>query len=104
MLSVHRICEFYILALKGLRWQASFKIILNRKEFIVYLELLEKEIDLRIHYSKKFHFILVDEFQDTSTLQMDWLKLMMDRDDQNKIVHNCFMAVVSLDAIEKYKY
>jgi hypothetical protein len=35
---------------------------------------------------------------------MDWLKLMMDRDDQNKIVHNCFMAVVSLDAIEKYKY
>ncbi|CAF3375919.1 unnamed protein product [Rotaria sp. Silwood1] len=56
-------------------------------------ELLEKEIDLRIHYSKKFHFILVDEFQDTSTLQMDWLKLMMDRDDQNKIVRNCFMAV-----------
>ncbi|CAF3376946.1 unnamed protein product [Rotaria sp. Silwood1] len=56
-------------------------------------ELLEKEIDLRIHYSKKFQFILVDEFQDTSTLQMDWLKLMMDRDDQNKIVRNCFMAV-----------
>ncbi|UJR10688.1 hypothetical protein I4U23_014882 [Adineta vaga] len=56
-------------------------------------ELLEKEIDLRVHYSKKFHFILVDEFQDTSTLQMDWLKLMMDKDDSNKIVHNCFMAV-----------
>ncbi|CAF3897918.1 unnamed protein product [Rotaria sordida] len=56
-------------------------------------ELLEKEIDLRIHYSKKFQFILIDEFQDTSTLQMDWLKLMMDRDDKNKIVRNCFMAV-----------
>ncbi|CAF3037176.1 unnamed protein product [Rotaria socialis] len=56
-------------------------------------ELMEKEIDLRIHYAKKFQFVLVDEFQDTSTLQMDWLKLMMDRDDENKIVRNCFMAV-----------
>ncbi|CAF1963576.1 unnamed protein product [Rotaria magnacalcarata] len=56
-------------------------------------ELMEKEIDLRIHYTKKFQFVLVDEFQDTSTLQMDWLKLMMDRDDENKIVRNCFMAV-----------
>ena len=58
------------------------------------IELLEKEYDLRNHYSKKFHFILVDEFQDTSTLQMDWLKLMMDKDDENKIIRNCFMAVV----------
>ena len=57
---------------------------------------MEKEIDLRIHYAKKFRFVLIDEFQDTSTLQMDWLKLMMDRDDENKIVRNCFMAVVSL--------
>lgn len=58
--------------------------------------MLENETDLRIHYSKKFQFVLVDEFQDTSTLQMDWLKLMMDKDDQNKTVQNCFMAVVSL--------
>lgn len=59
-------------------------------------ELLEKELDLRVHYSKKFKFILVDEFQDTSTLQMDWLKLMMDHDDQQqqKSIRNCFMAVV----------
>ncbi|CAF1552879.1 unnamed protein product [Adineta steineri] len=56
-------------------------------------ELLEKEIDLQVHYSKKFRFILIDEFQDTSTLQMDWLKLMIDRDHQNKTVQNCFMAV-----------
>jgi superfamily I DNA/RNA helicase len=71
---------------------------------IIYfcLELLEKEIDLRIHYSKKFHFILVDEFQDTSTLQMDWLKLMMDKDEQENIVRNCFMAVVSLFSMKKF--
>ncbi len=62
--------------------------------YLFCIELLEKEIDLRIHYSKKFHFILVDEFQDTSTLQMDWLKLMMDKDEQENIVRNCFMAVV----------
>ncbi len=59
------------------------------------VELLDKEIDLRNHYSKKFQFILVDEFQDTSTLQMDWLKLMMDKDDENQTIRNCFMAVVS---------
>ncbi len=59
------------------------------------IELLEKEIDLRRHYSSKFRFILIDEFQDTSTLQMDWLKLMMDIDDENKTIRNCFMAVVS---------
>ncbi|CAF3909570.1 unnamed protein product, partial [Rotaria sp. Silwood1] len=37
-------------------------------------ELFEKEINLRIDYSKKIQLIIVDEFQDTSTLQMDWLK------------------------------
>jgi hypothetical protein len=26
---------------------------------------------------------------------MDWLKLMMDIDDENKTIRNCFMAVVS---------
>lgn len=57
--------------------------------------MLEKEIDLRRHYATKFRFILIDEFQDTSTLQMDWLKLMIDRDDQTQAVRNCFMAVVS---------
>jgi superfamily I DNA/RNA helicase len=66
----------------------------------VCIELLDKEIDLRIHYSKKFHFILIDEFQDTSTLQMDWLKLMIDKDEENQSIQNCFMAVVS--SILKY--
>jgi hypothetical protein len=32
---------------------------------------------------------------------MDWLKLMMDKDEKKKIVRNCFMAVVSLVSIKK---
>ena len=60
-----------------------------------FAELLDKEIDLRRHYAKKFRFVLIDEFQDTSTLQMDWLKLMIDQNEQTKAIENCFMAVVS---------
>lgn len=59
-----------------------------------FSELLEKELDLQRHYANKFRFILIDEFQDTSTLQMDWLKLMINRDDQMQKIRNCFMAVV----------
>ncbi|CAF4076940.1 unnamed protein product, partial [Rotaria sp. Silwood1] len=55
-------------------------------------ELFEKEINLRIDYSKKIQLIIVDEFQDTSTLQMDWLKVMMSRYKRNKIIRNCFMV------------
>jgi len=62
--------------------------------FVVFEELLAKEYDLRVHYAKKFRFILIDEFQDTSTLQMDWLKLMMDKDETAKTIRNCYMAVV----------
>ena len=59
-------------------------------------ELLENHLDLRMHYSRKFRFVLIDEFQDTSTLQMDWLKLLMHRSsDDTSSVENCFMAVVS---------
>ncbi|CAF0945506.1 unnamed protein product [Adineta ricciae] len=69
----------------------------NRVDFgeliLLTKELLDREIDLRVHYAKQFRFVLIDEFQDTSTLQMDWLKLLMDKDGSNQTVHNCFMAV-----------
>lgn len=39
-------------------------------------ELLEKNQDLLEYYSNKFHYILVDEFQDTNKLQYKWLKLL----------------------------
>jgi DNA helicase-2/ATP-dependent DNA helicase PcrA len=40
------------------------------------LELLKNNEDLRLHYQQRFRHILVDEFQDTNSLQYDWLKLL----------------------------
>ena len=39
-------------------------------------ELLERNEPLRRHYRERFRHILVDEFQDTNTLQYKWLKLL----------------------------
>lgn len=38
-------------------------------------KLLQTNIDLRNHYQERFRCILVDEFQDTNTIQYAWLKL-----------------------------
>jgi len=40
------------------------------------LELLQKNVVIREHYQSIFKHILVDEFQDTSKLQYQWLKLL----------------------------
>lgn len=39
-------------------------------------ELLERNAPIREHYQKRFKHILVDEFQDTNTLQYRWLTLL----------------------------
>lgn len=39
-------------------------------------EVLRQNAALRTHYQQRFRHILVDEFQDTNTLQYEWLKLM----------------------------
>jgi len=39
-------------------------------------ELLARNEILREHYSQRFRYILVDEFQDTNRLQYRWLKLL----------------------------
>ncbi|CAF4428163.1 unnamed protein product, partial [Didymodactylos carnosus] len=59
-------------------------------------ELLEQYPDLRRVYQQKFYFILVDEFQDTSKIQFDWLKLLL-RPKNNDEKANCFMAVADDD-------
>src|SRR3990167_8889311 len=38
-------------------------------------QLLLRNDELRIHYQEKFRCLLVDEFQDTNTIQYAWLKL-----------------------------
>jgi DNA helicase-2/ATP-dependent DNA helicase PcrA len=40
------------------------------------VELLTRQEALRQHYQQRFRHILVDEFQDTNTLQYRWLKLL----------------------------
>jgi len=49
-------------------------------------ELLARNEPLRTHYQERFRHILVDEFQDTNTLQYKWLKLLAGG-------HNCIFAV-----------
>lgn len=39
-------------------------------------ELLQRHDALREHYQRKFQHILVDEFQDTNTLQYQWIKIL----------------------------
>jgi DNA helicase II / ATP-dependent DNA helicase PcrA len=40
------------------------------------LELLQQHDDIRQHYQNRFLHILVDEFQDTNTIQYQWLALL----------------------------
>lgn len=49
-------------------------------------ELLERDVRIRQHYQSRFHYILVDEFQDTNRLQYLWLKLLAG-------TSNCIFAV-----------
>jgi DNA helicase-2/ATP-dependent DNA helicase PcrA len=44
-------------------------------------ELLSRNEILRAHYQERFKYILVDEFQDTSGFQYQWLKLLAGRDN-----------------------
>ncbi|MGL5004247.1 MAG: UvrD-helicase domain-containing protein, partial [Casimicrobium sp.] len=43
-------------------------------------EVLSNNAALREHYNARFRHILVDEFQDTNTLQYKWLRLLAGRD------------------------
>lgn len=43
------------------------------------LELLQRSESIRKHYQSRFKHILVDEFQDTNTLQYSWLKLLSNK-------------------------
>ncbi len=44
-------------------------------------ELLTRNEVLRAHYQARFKYILVDEFQDTSIFQYEWLKLLAGREN-----------------------
>ena len=45
-------------------------------------ELLRDNRELLLHYKNRFQYVLVDEFQDTNTIQYAWLRLLtQDRDN-----------------------
>ena len=46
-------------------------------------ELLKNNLELLEHYQQRFEHILVDEFQDTNTVQYKWIKLLFN--GQNKV-------------------
>ncbi|MCX7124764.1 MAG: DNA helicase II, partial [Gammaproteobacteria bacterium] len=50
------------------------------------LELLEKNESVRLHYQQRFSHILVDEFQDTNSIQYRWLSMLAGS-------KSCMMAV-----------
>ncbi len=57
-------------------------------------ELLRDHEPIRVHYQRRFRYILVDEFQDTNRLQYRWLKqLAGDEVDGRLQTHGSVMAV-----------
>lgn len=49
-------------------------------------ELLQKNAELLAHYQERFRHILVDEFQDTNTIQYAWLRLLAGKQNHLMIV------------------
>ncbi|SEI87166.1 DNA helicase-2 / ATP-dependent DNA helicase PcrA [Allopseudospirillum japonicum] len=49
-------------------------------------ELLRDHSDILAHYQQRFRHILVDEFQDTNTLQYAWLRLLAGQDAKLTVV------------------
>jgi len=45
-------------------------------------ELLKNNVELLSHYQNRFKHVLVDEFQDTNTVQYQWIKLLSTNDNQ----------------------
>jgi DNA helicase II / ATP-dependent DNA helicase PcrA len=49
-------------------------------------ELLKNNAELRTHYQARFSHILVDEFQDTNTIQYQWLSLLAEQAQSMMVV------------------
>ena len=49
-------------------------------------ELLRDDAELLDHYRQRFHHLLVDEFQDTNTIQYAWLRLLTGESDNLFVV------------------
>lgn len=54
---------------------------------LLNLKLFKERLDIKEYYNRKFKYILVDEYQDTNSIQHEWLKLIsgVERNDLVKI-------------------
>lgn len=59
------------------------------------LELLRNTPSIRKHYQKRFQHILVDEFQDTNTIQYIWLQLLVGNDTSVMVVGDDDQSIYS---------
>ena len=46
------------------------------------VKIFEKHKDIASMYSKKFKYILVDEYQDTNFIQSEWLKYLAEHNQK----------------------
>lgn len=53
---------------------------------LLAMELLQDDLELRLHYQQKFAHILVDEFQDTNYMQYKWLKFLFGKNNAFTVV------------------
>jgi DNA helicase II / ATP-dependent DNA helicase PcrA len=58
-------------------------------------DVLRKHEDIKQHYQKRFRYILVDEFQDTNTLQYNWLRLLATPQNNTMIVGDDDQSIYS---------
>ena len=53
------------------------------------LKLFTEHLDIREYYNKKFKYILVDEYQDTNSIQHKWLKLISGIENDSLVKITC---------------
>jgi DNA helicase II / ATP-dependent DNA helicase PcrA len=58
-------------------------------------ELLSNDKTILSHYQKRFRFIFVDEFQDTNSLQYNWLKLLTHENNSITVVGDDDQSIYS---------
>ena len=71
-------------------------------------ELLRDNDDLRTHYQRRFRYVLVDEFQDTNSIQYEWLRLLTWQRDNLFVVGDDDQAIygwrgAKIENIQRYQ-
>ena len=69
---------------------------------LAVIELFRANDDLRRHYAQRFRYILIDEFQDTSRQQFDWLKLLDSGDNHFFAVGDDDQSIYAFRGAEPY--